>query len=40
MKTKTYWEGQGFGAEKKKVIVPIDGFELRGIVSDETKLKW
>jgi hypothetical protein len=29
MKTKTYWEGQGFGAEKKKVIVPIDGFELR-----------
>jgi hypothetical protein len=25
--------------KKKNKIVPIDGFELRGIVSDETKLK-
>jgi hypothetical protein len=40
MKTKNLWEGQsGFGAEKKVEIVPIDGFELRGIVSDETKTK-
>jgi hypothetical protein len=27
--------------KKKKVeTLPVDGFELRGIVSDETKLKW
>jgi hypothetical protein len=39
MKTKTYWEGQGvLVLKKKKVIVPIDG--IKGIVSDETKLKW